>query len=130
MSRIITLEIPEETYEAIEMQAETKGLEPAQMVMEWLSEAIRQAQMAAEDPLEALIGTLECEVTDVAEHHNDYIASPDKGATRWMRSSGGRDCSQLRCIRAAGWHRDSGRAEALRWSTDPAPGHTGRRGVD
>jgi len=73
MSRTITLEIPEETYEAIEMQAETKGLEPAQMVVEWLSEAIRQAQMAAEDPLEALIGTLECEVTDVAEHHNDYI---------------------------------------------------------
>ncbi|MFB0534322.1 MAG: hypothetical protein ACETWR_05000 [Anaerolineae bacterium] len=73
MSRTITLEISEETYEAIEMQAETKGLEPAQMVVEWLSEAIRQAQTAAEDPLEALIGSLECEVTDVAEHHDYYI---------------------------------------------------------
>jgi len=73
MSRTIMLEIPEETYEAIEMQAETKGLEPAQMVVEWLSEAIRRAQIAAEDPLEALIGTLECEVTDVAEHHDYYI---------------------------------------------------------
>lgn len=73
MSRIITLEIPEETYEAIEMQAESKGLEPVQIVMEWLSEAIRQAQIAAEDPLEALIGTLECEVTDVAEHHDYYV---------------------------------------------------------
>jgi hypothetical protein len=73
MSRTITLEIPEETYEAIEMQAETKGLEPAQMIVEWLSEAIRQTQIAAEDPLEALIGTLECEATDVAEHHDDYV---------------------------------------------------------
>ena len=73
MSRTITLEIPEETYEAIEMQAESKGLEPIQIVMEWLSEAIRQAQIAAEDPLEALIGTLECEVTDVAEHHDYYV---------------------------------------------------------
>ena len=73
MSRIITLEIPEETYEAIEMQAESKGLEPVQIVMEWLSEAIRQAQIAAEDPLEALIGTLECKVTDVAEHHDYYV---------------------------------------------------------
>ena len=73
MSRTITLEIPEETYEAIEIQAETKGVEPAQMVVEWLSEAIRQARIAAEDPLDALIGTLECKVIDVAERHNDYI---------------------------------------------------------
>lgn len=73
MDRTITLEIPEETYEAIEMEAEAKGLEPAQMVVEWLSEAIKRAQIAAEDPLEALIGTLECEVTDVAEHHDYYV---------------------------------------------------------
>ena len=72
MSRTITLEIPEETYEAIEMQAETKGVKPAQMIVEWLSEAIRQTQIA-EDPLEALIGTLECQVTDVAEHHDYYV---------------------------------------------------------
>jgi len=72
MSHTITLEIPEETYEAIEIQAETKGVEPAQMIVEWLSEAIRQAQIA-EDPLEALIGTLECEVVDVAEHHDYYV---------------------------------------------------------
>ena len=73
MSRTITLEIPEETYKAIEIQAETKGLKPAQMVVEWLSEAIRQTQIAAEDPLEALIGTLECKVTDIAEHHDYYV---------------------------------------------------------
>jgi hypothetical protein len=72
MSRTIMLEIPEETYEAIEIQAETKGVEPAQMVVEWLSEAFRQSQIA-KDPLDALIGTLECKVTDVAEHHDDYI---------------------------------------------------------
>jgi hypothetical protein len=41
--------------------------------VEWLSEAIRQAQIAVEDPLEDLIGTLECEVTDVAEHHDYYV---------------------------------------------------------
>ncbi|HIC93329.1 MAG TPA: hypothetical protein EYP09_03655 [Anaerolineae bacterium] len=73
MNRTITLEIPEETYEAIKMQAESRGLEPAQMVVEWLSEAIRGAQIAAEDPLEALIGTLECEATDIAEHHDYYL---------------------------------------------------------
>jgi len=43
------------------------------MIVEWLSEAIGQTQIAAEDPLEALIGTLECEATDVAEHHDDYV---------------------------------------------------------
>jgi hypothetical protein len=76
MNRTITLEIPEETYEAIEMQAETKELEPAQIVVEWLSEALKRAQIAAEDPLEALIGTLECEATDVAEHHDYYVGQP------------------------------------------------------
>ncbi len=73
MERTITLEIPEETYKAIEMQAKTQGLRPAQLVMEWLSEAVKRAQTAEEDPLEALVGTLECEVTDVAEHHDEYI---------------------------------------------------------
>lgn len=73
MNRTITLEIPEETYEAIEMQAETKKLGPAQIVVEWLSEAFKQAQTATEDPLEALIGTLECDVAEVAEHHDYYV---------------------------------------------------------
>lgn len=73
MGRTITLKIPEETYEAIEMQAKTKGLKPAQIVLEWLSEAVKRAQTAEQDPLEALIGTLECEFTDVAEHHDDHI---------------------------------------------------------
>jgi hypothetical protein len=73
MNRTITLEISEETYEAIEMQAETKEIEPAQIVVEWLSEALKRAQIAAEDSLEALIGTLECEVTEVAEHHDYYV---------------------------------------------------------
>jgi len=73
MNHTITLEISEETYEAIEMQAKTKGLEPAQMVMEWLSEALKQAQSVEKDPLEALVGTLECEVTNVAERHDYYV---------------------------------------------------------
>jgi len=73
MERTITLEIPEETYEAIEMQAESKGVKPAQIVMEWLSEALKRVQAAEKDPLEALVGSLECKVTDVAEHHDDYI---------------------------------------------------------
>jgi len=69
----ITLKIPEKTYEVIEVQAETKGVKPAQIVMEWLYEAVKRAQTAEEDPLEALIGTLECKVTDVAERHDDSI---------------------------------------------------------
>jgi len=73
MNRTITLEIPEETYEAIEMQAETEKLEAAQIVVEWLSETFKQAQPAAKDPLEALIGTLKCDVTEVAEHHDYYV---------------------------------------------------------
>jgi hypothetical protein len=67
------LEIPETTYEVIEKQAEIRGLEPDQMVARWLSDILRWPPIVVEDPLEALIGTLECDKADVAEHHDQYI---------------------------------------------------------
>ncbi len=72
MSRRIILEMPDTTYEVIEKQAETRGLEPDQMVLRWLSDILRGLPIGGEDPLEALIGTLECEKADVAEHHDQY----------------------------------------------------------
>ncbi len=69
MGRTILLEVPEETYKTIEQQAEARGMGPAEVVIEWLTEATKQTT----DPLEALIGSLECDVTDVAEQHDRYV---------------------------------------------------------
>ena len=43
---------------------------PAEMQQTKTDQA-REAQ--GTDPLLELIGTLECEVTDIGEHHDDYI---------------------------------------------------------
>ena len=73
MGHTITLELPEEVYEALQTQAASRKMKPDRLALEWLIEIIRQAQATVEDPLVALIGSLECEATDIAKRHNDYI---------------------------------------------------------
>ncbi len=73
MMRIITLEIPEETFVVIEEQAQSKGMETAQLVAEWVSEVAQRVGEAKADPLVALFGTIESPVQDIGERHDDYI---------------------------------------------------------
>ncbi len=73
MMRTITLEIPEETFAVIEEQAQSKGIEPVQLVAGWVSEVAQRAGQAKGDPLMTLFGTIESPVTDIAEKHEDYI---------------------------------------------------------
>jgi hypothetical protein len=72
MGRTITLEIPDETFETIETQAQVRGLKPEQVVIEWLSEATKRVK-PGKDPLEALIGSLESTSTDIADNHDQYV---------------------------------------------------------
>ncbi len=72
MLRTITLQIPEATFTAIEKQAETKGKQPAELAGELLSQAVSRSQVEP-DPLDALIGSIDSPVTDVAERHDFYI---------------------------------------------------------
>lgn len=73
MMHTLTIELPAETFIVIEEQAKEKGVEPAQVAVEWLSDAARRAGEMTTDPLIALFGTIESPVTDVAERHDDYI---------------------------------------------------------
>jgi len=84
MSQTVVLELPEATYEAVRSQAAARGMKPEEVIVEWLSEAFppRAARggparpepaQVTEDPLEALIGSLESETTDIAERHDHYI---------------------------------------------------------
>lgn len=73
MSNTVALEVPQELYEALQAQAQKKGQDPDTLAIEWLTEAIQQASAIEDDPLIQLFGTLESDLTDIAEQHDDYI---------------------------------------------------------
>ncbi len=76
MERVITLQIPEETYFLLEKKAQAQGTEPAQVILEWVNKLVQpesaypllQVAKPANN-LRALFGTLTCEVSGVAENH-------------------------------------------------------------
>ncbi len=73
MSRTITLEIPEPTFVVIEEQAQSKGIEPSALVVEWLADAVQRIQSFEPDPLDSLIGTIDVSINDLAERHDEYL---------------------------------------------------------
>jgi hypothetical protein len=73
MSQTVALHIPKELYEALRTEAAKKGRTPDALVVEWLAEAIRAANRIEADPLVKLFGTLESDVTNIADRHDDYI---------------------------------------------------------
>ena len=73
MSETVPLLVPEEIYEALRKQASKKGQQPDTLAIEWLTEAIQQASSAETDPLVQLFGTLESDVSDIAEQHDKYL---------------------------------------------------------
>jgi hypothetical protein len=81
MERVVMLQIPEKTYALLEKEARGKGVEPAQMILEWVNQVVRQELANAtsqpakpSDTLRALFGTLKCDVVGVAENHDAYLA--------------------------------------------------------
>jgi hypothetical protein len=73
MSNMVVLEVPQELYEALQAQAQKKGQEPDTLAIEWLTEAIQQASAIEDDALIQLFGTIESDIPDIAERHDDYI---------------------------------------------------------
>lgn len=82
MSNMVALEVPQELYEALQAEAQKKGQDPDTLAVEWLTEAIRQASAIEDDPLTLLFGTIESEITDIAEQHDSYIGGALVGKLR------------------------------------------------
>ncbi len=91
MMRTITLEIPEETYIVIKEQAESQGLEPTQVASELLAAVVSHRHPIEHDPLDDFIGSIESDVSDLAEHHHSYI-----GEAIWKETHGYADDSSFR----------------------------------
>jgi hypothetical protein len=70
MGHTIALEVPENLYEAIRSQAAKRGQTPDSLAAAWLAEAVQSAE---QDALVKLFGTIQSDVTDVAERHDFYI---------------------------------------------------------
>ena len=70
MSQRLTLLLPDEVYVVLKKVSEAEGKTVETFSTTLLANTILAL---ADDPLLQLAGTLECDVKDVAERHDDYI---------------------------------------------------------
>ncbi len=91
MMRTITLEISEETFIVLKEQAESKGVEPTQVASELLTAAVRHSPVVEHDPLDDLVGSIDSDVTDLAERHHYYV-----GEAIWKEAHDDADDSSVR----------------------------------
>ena len=68
--RALTVELEDELYEAMSHLAQQAGTTPEALGSQCIARAM---ELVEQDPLLALAGTLECNVTDVGERHDYYI---------------------------------------------------------
>ena len=66
----LTVELEDRLYQALNRIAQQLGQTPEQISAQWIAKAVERVEC---DPLLALAGTLECDVTDVGERHDHYI---------------------------------------------------------
>ncbi|MBC8235470.1 hypothetical protein H8E77_38475 [bacterium] len=70
MGQTLTLSLPDEVYAVLKKVSEAEGKAVEAFSTALLSIAIL---VITDDPLLQLAGTLECDIKDIAERHNDYI---------------------------------------------------------
>ena len=70
MGHTLTLDVPEEVYQALRQQAEHTGQPPETVAVQLLASA---TQPQGEDPLEQFIGAFSSQGTDWADHHDAYL---------------------------------------------------------
>lgn len=68
--RTLTIELEDHLYDVVKEMAEQNGTTPEVLGGECIARAVSQVE---NDPLLALAGTLESDVTDVAERHDHYL---------------------------------------------------------
>ena len=70
MSHPLTIDVPEEVFSYLSKLALQQGKTPEALVQEQVSTAVRELE---EDPLLRWAGTIDSEISDVAERHDYYI---------------------------------------------------------
>ena len=70
MVQTLTVELEDRLYQALKQIAQQLRKTPEELSAQWITTTIEQVE---HDPLLALAGTLECDVTDISERHDHYI---------------------------------------------------------
>lgn len=79
MVKTFTITVPDDLEQALTAQAERLNKSPEEIVLQLLSQQLiallqaNSAQSVETDPLLRLIGSLNIDVPDLAENHDDYI---------------------------------------------------------
>jgi len=74
----LTLQLPDEIFEPLMRQAQRSGNTPEAVVTDWVASAVLPPP---EDPLLKLLGTVESDVSDVAEKHDEYLGQALAGGS-------------------------------------------------
>lgn len=81
MTQVLTLELPEQVYEALMRTAKRQGQRPEVVAVQWLA-TVGGGQL--DDPFEQFIGAFSSNVPDWADRHDEYIG---RGLMTQLRES-------------------------------------------
>lgn len=70
MSQVLTLQIPEDLYQFLVEIAQRRGQSPEEFTLQWLTVSI---QHFTDDPVEALIGSVQSNIPNWTENHDRYL---------------------------------------------------------
>lgn len=70
MSRVLTLQIPQDLYQPLVEIARRRGQSPKEFAVQWLAASI---QHFIDDPIEPFIGAIQSNILDWIEHHDQYL---------------------------------------------------------
>jgi hypothetical protein len=72
MTKTLMLELSDNIYDVLLETSAQVGQTPEQFILEWVEHRIKEA---ASDPLLQLAGTIESDITDVSERHDEYLGA-------------------------------------------------------
>ena len=70
MNQPLTLQVPERLYLPLQTLAQQNGKTPEEFALQWLTAALEQFE---NDPLEAIIGSVESGIPDWTEQSDRYL---------------------------------------------------------
>jgi len=70
MPKVLSIELPDEAYDALQKLSQEFGVPAEQLASSWLT---KQIQHAVNDPLAKWIGAIETGIPDWAERHDEFI---------------------------------------------------------
>ena len=75
MTKILTIELPEELENRLEAQAMHQKMKIEDLVVEWIAKQVNPVSILEPDPIMPLVGTIFFDADDLADHHDEYLGA-------------------------------------------------------